>query len=240
MLDKLIAGFRQRKALRDWRASDLGHALEAHTREYFAGSYVRLRSLKDEAKNRIVEDFYAKVFALPNSENPFLALRELIANHVLAYSELSILAMTPEDKASQPYLDSPYISGELYKHIRRTSDFNEELKKLKWEYGDAEVTDEELVSYCNSRSLVLLYYANGFNLVRYLTNDHDKPKDWYRPFLKSSMIYYEDHYREKADLPRLLPGAVDGLMHMTFANFVAKGFENPYYEWEKHYAEEPA
>ena len=82
------------------------------------------------------------------------------------------------------------------------------------------------------------HYLNGVNYVRGEFNDIDKEKDWLRPFIKSMLIWEEDIVREKIGLPSLLPDSLDSLKHSTFMNLVTNGHKNPFYEWEKSWAED--
>ena len=135
------------------------------------------------------------------------------------------------EKAEGEYSDCPYISGELYKHIQELSDHNEELKKLKWKTDG--ISDEELISVCNFKSALHIFYINGMNHVRCELKDMDTEKDWLHPFVKSMLIWEEDTYRGKIGLPSLLPDSFDAIRHSTFMNTVTNGHENPFYEWEK-------
>ena len=84
---------------------------------------------------------------------------------------------------------------------------------------------------------MLLYYVNGLNIIRRDFGDFDDVKDWLQPFMKSMLIWDEDIWRGKMDLPSLLPNSLDALEHSTFMNMVVNGFKNPYFEWEKAYGE---
>ena len=55
--------------------------------------------------------------------------------------------------------------------------------------------------------------------------------------MKSMLIWQEDTIRNNIGLSSLLPNTMDGLKHSTFINLVVNGYKNPFYEWEKHWAE---
>jgi hypothetical protein len=231
----LFKGFRERKAAKDWSNSPVGQALAAHTRECFFTGETRLSSFKEDAKKEIINDFYTKIFALPNATNPFLAVRELIANYVLAFASIQVLTLKPEEKTDAFYAGCPYISGELYKHIQAAADHHAELKQLKWTHDS--LSDEELMSFCNTRGAVLLYYVNGLNIVRRADKDFDANKDWFRPFIKSMLIWQEDTYRRNLGLPPLLPDPTAALEYSAFLNAVTNGAPNPYYDWATTFPE---
>ena len=225
---------KERKAIREWQNSSLGKLMTIHTNEYFT-KYPRLADFSDETKNKIVGDFLEAVFGLTRAENPFLAMRERLASYVIGFAELQVLCLTEEEKREAFYSDCPYISGALHKHIGKAVKHIEELRELKWKHPD--ISNVDLVSFCNSRCVLHLYYLNGFNYVRSEFDDFDKAKDWLRPFIKSMLIWHEDQIREKIGLQTLLPDGMDGLKHSTFMNIVVNGHKNPFYEWEKSWVE---
>lgn len=237
MIEGFLQRRREKKALREWQNSLLGRTLASHTHEYFT-KYPRLADFSEETKNKIVGDFYQKIFSLTQAENPFLAMRELLATYVVGLAGFQVLCLTEEEKADAFYSDCPYISGTIHRDINKAVKYVEELRELKWKYPD--ITNSDLVSFCNSRCVLHLYYSNGFNFVRGEFDDFDDQKDWLRPFMKSMLIWEEDQLREKMGLQRLLPGSLDGLKHSTFMNLVVNGHKNPYFEWEKTRVDERA
>jgi hypothetical protein len=130
-----------------------------------------------------------------------------------------------------------YISGELSQYIWQCADFNDDIARIIWEHPQC--TDDELLSFANVNCAVLLYYLNGWNLVRVATKI-DPPaqsadKDWFRPFIRSMLIYSEDTARKKLGLPRLCMDDIAPLRHSSFMIHVASGEANPLFEWERHY-----
>lgn len=237
MIKEFFARRRENKAIRNWQRSNLGKALELHTKEYFTG-YPRLSSLSEETKNKITGEFYKKVFEITATENPFLAMREYLASLVVEFSELQVLCLTEEEKAESFYADCPYVSGKLYRHIDKAANFVDDLRELKWK--NAEISNSDCVSFCNSRCVLYLYYINGFNYIRSEFDDVDREKDWLQPFIKSMLIWSEEQIREKIGMDTLLPNRFDGLKYSTFMNLVVNGHKNPYFEWEKHWSDSVA
>jgi len=235
MLSEFFYKRREKKALKKFFETSLGKSLVTHTSTYF-NDFPRLSSLSQEGKDRIITDLYQKIFDISQASNPLLALREALAEYVISHASYQVMCLTEADLEDGKFLDSPYISGQIYKHISNLADCNEELGKIKWEYP--EVTDEELISYCNTRSLIMNYCVNGLNLVRFEFNDFSKNKDWFKPFVKSMLICEEAQLRESIKMPSLLPDEFDALKHSSFMNAVINGCENPLYEWEKQWDEE--
>ena len=146
-------------------------------------------------------------------------------NFVTKFAEKSGTYLHPQREITE------FLVIGLAKHV-------DELREFKWKYP--EITNSDLVSFCNSRCVLHLYFLNGFNYVRSEFNDFDKAKDWLQPFLKSMLIWDEDQIRDKLGLESLLPDRIDGLKHSTFMNMVVNGYKNPYFEWEKSWGDESA
>ena len=230
MIKEYLQRRKEKKAIREWQQSSLGQTLAMHTDEYFNNN-PRLSGFSKETKANIITDFYQQIFNFFQAENPFLAMRESLASHVLGYAGFQVLCLTEEEKAEAFYSDCPFISGKLHKHIDKVVEHNDELGELKWKHSD--ISNDDLVSFCNTRCVLHLYYLNGVNYVRGEFNDIDKEKDWLRPFLKSMLIWEEDRVRGEIGLTSLLPDSLDALKHSTFMNLVTNGHKNPFYEWEK-------
>lgn len=110
MIEEFLQRRREKKALREWQNSPLGKTLASHTHEYLS-KYPRLADFSEETKNRIVGDFYQKIFSLAQAENPFLAMRELLASYVVGFSGLQVLCLTEEEKADAFYSDCRTYRG---------------------------------------------------------------------------------------------------------------------------------
>src|SRR6266478_3782489 len=87
---------------------------------------------------------------------------------------------------------SPYISGDLHRHIRSCGTYNREIDRMIWQYPQA--TDEELHATLNAEAALCLYHLNGLNIIRgeFEQRDLDDARDWYKPFIKSALIFAED------------------------------------------------
>lgn len=237
MIKSFLKGLKEKKADREWNKSKVGQTLAIHTDEYFT-KYPRLSSWSEESKNKIINDFYNNVFSIFNSENPFLKMRELLAESVLGFAEFQVICLTEEEKLETFYSECRYISGCLHHKIEKIAPHNSALDECKWKFP--ETTAEQLISLCNTKCLIYLYYSNGFNYLRREFNDIDLDKDWLQPFMKSMLIYQEEEIRKKIDMESLLEGVMDGLKHYTFLELVVQGSKNPYFEWEKTWTPESA
>jgi hypothetical protein len=160
-----------------------------------------------------------------------LKLREHIATTASGYATFQVLCLTEQEKRDAFYADCPYISGELYKHIQKFVDHNDDLKECKSLVATA--SDEDLIAFCNARCAVFLLYMNGMNHLRAEFNDRHDEKDWLRPFVQSMLVWEEYRARTKIGLPDLVPSDLEALKHSAFMNLVMGGAQNPYYEWQK-------
>jgi hypothetical protein len=135
--------------------------------------------------------------------------------------------------------DSSYISGELYPYIRRCKDHHEWIARVLWEQPD--ISDEDLVATLNAQCVLLLYHMNGFDILRGLFERRTlgDPRDWFKPFVRSMLIWAENTHRGNLQLPSMFGGDFDGsirsLQHATFMDFVRTGAEQPLFAWERHY-----
>lgn len=213
-----------------FKRSALGQALAQHTQTYFYRS-TALSTFSQANKDKLIADFYGKVVSIGQAPNPAMACRELLANHVLAFTSLAVICLKEDEKANQFYAANPFISGAIHHHALAAAENVEELAQFKW--ANEDVTAEEIVQYANSRSALMLYYANGFNMIRIELGDTDPQKDWFKPFVEAMMVWEEDTQREKLGLPRLVPGAIGALPYSVMLNFVADGIQHPFFQWTK-------
>jgi hypothetical protein len=223
MFSGIVKQVREWHAVRKWGRTTIGRALQIHTH-----NETILRTLSADAKKRHALVFFARVFALPQAPNPFLAYRHELSLAAWAYADIQVLCLTPAECTD--IFASSYISGELYRHIRSCANHNKEIERVIWQYPEA--TDEEVHATLNAEAVLCLYHLNGLNIVRgeFEPRDLEDPKDWFNPFIKSAMIFVEDCHRGNLHLPRLCPNDLLPLQHSTFMNIVENGHQQPLFE----------
>ncbi len=214
-----------------FRHSTIGQALADHTARYFYSGDV-LAWIDKESKERLIQDFYGKLIAIAQSPNPLMELRTLLANYTVACCGLNVLCLRVEEKAEQPFAANPYISGQLHRHIVQAAPHNEETAQFLWQHDGSA---EDLLSFANSRSALLLYYVNGLNMARNEMRDSYDVKDWFQPFFEAMMVWEEDGYRDALGLPRLLPEPLHALPYSSFLNYVVSGERNPFFTWTQNF-----
>jgi len=169
-----------------------------------------------------------------NSSKGRGALRERIATLGATYASLQVLALLPAEATESPF-NCPEISSQLHGRIAELVDYCPELKEFVANKGWH--SDAELIDFCNLRCVVTLPHLNSFNILRvfYHDIDDDEQRDWFRPFIKSMLIWEEDLYRSKIGMPSLLAEDLDGLSHSVFFNLVDSEAANPYLEWSRQF-----
>lgn len=211
-----------------WETSALGQALAEHTQKFCNETI--LSGLPQDRKDRMIGDFYERLAAVAQSPTGFLDLRKSLAEWVAHYAKYQVLCLTESEKAVAFHHESPYVSGELYHHIRAAAAENDYLAQII--RSDENVADGELISLANVECARALYYANGFNMVRIETGDRTKP-DWYKPFVEAMLVYEEDNVRTSIKLPQLLPENRFGVLYSGFFNLVSSGEEDPLFRWAR-------
>jgi len=166
------------------------------------------------------------------SSNPVPKCREELVACIIAFVDLQVLCLTPEEKEKNAlYKNTKLVSADLHKHIISCAPYNDELGKYFYQHND--VTKSELISVTNNRCAVYSYYVNGFNIVR-RNIEPVKERDWFWPFVLSSMVVSEDNYRKYTGLPTLAT-AIDISIHSAFANMALNGEQDPLLSWERRY-----
>lgn len=219
-----------------WQGSAVRDILDKYTNEALGQSI--LRSHSEEFQKNLKREMHDSVSQILRAEKPLLKCREILAEYVCGYAEWMVLGLKPEEKPhlqKQLGVKMTYVSGELHRYIRQSSQYNSDLARIIHENED--VTDDVLVGWANARGMAFLYLSMCINVVRVDVHDCkiDAPPghtgEWFEPFKQSMLICKEDDYRNKIGLPTLLP---DGLAacHATFLIGVLEGVRDPLSHWE--------
>lgn len=212
----------------------LEEALQEHTAKYFSSGQA-LSRFPPEARSAIIEDLRGRISAISASPQGKAELRTLLAEYVLLFAGLCVLALTEEEKAVMEYGRNPYITGQVHRHIRRAAELHDEMRS-QLERGSS---DEELIAFANTRAAVMLYYANALNMVRIRRGDARPENDWYKPFVEAMLVWEEDSMRERLGLQRVVPGELHGLPYYGFLEIVLAGEEDPMSRWTGKFPQLP-
>jgi hypothetical protein len=193
MLDSLW----RKLALSLFVRSGWGQELQKHTDRVFAGSM--LRDFSDKGKRERAEELYLRVMEIDRHADRFAAFRQEIASAGLIYGELNALTLKPEECTGMHA--SPYISGQLHGRIKDAAKYNEMVAHI---CGRPEVgNDDDLYWAVQAQAVLSLYWVNGFNLLRgkYEPQNVGVGPEWFRPFVKSMLIWGEYVHRNELGLP---------------------------------------
>jgi len=151
-------------AVAKWRASPVGQALQKYTDLYVSDATI-LGSHSDNYKRKLIAELYDSVATIYGEESPFLKCRTTLAIYIDSYADWMVLALKPEEKLALGQDDprnSPYISGELHRHIRYCAQYNGELANLSSK--NKHMPDKELIAWANARSCAFQYLGTSKNI----------------------------------------------------------------------------
>lgn len=227
MLDNL----RRKIALSSFRRTGWGRELQKHAKSIFEGTM--LRDFSEKGKREFSEALYLQLMEIDRQADPFPAFRQQFASAGLAFANLEVLALKPEELIGM--FVPPYISGQLHGRIRDAAEYDGWIASV-CEKSEFRTDDAALYAAVQGQTVVNLYWVNGFNLMRakYEPSSLKAKPDWFRPFVRSMLIWAEYQHRERLGMPQLCEDLL-ALQHSTFANFVRDGARSPLAAWETHY-----
>ena len=206
----------------------MGRTLRDHVNNFFTNT--PLSQFSEQGKEQLASDLLELVSEITRHENPFTKFRQEIAAFASKYAGLEVLLLLPTD-TKEPFFASPYISCALRPYIRQCT-HNKEIAEYVSEYPDN--PDPSLIAFVSGRALICQFYLNGLQDIRSEFEEFELKKEWFRPLVKSMMIWQEDVHRSKLGLPRLCPDLLVAIQHSTFFKIVYDGHDNPFFEWERH------
>lgn len=229
MFSKFLGSVKKQRKLHSWRSSALGHAINNHTRNYKRS----WKNLKKEDKEQLAANLNARIFSVLDSSSPIVSCRKELTTNVTAFADLQVLCLTEEEKEKNSlYKDMKLVSADLHNYIYSCAACNDELTKYVNEHDD--IQEHDLVTLANDRCNSYFYYADGFDIVR-RNIEVVKERDWFQPFVLSSMVVSESNYRIYIGLPAIAT-AIDTSFHSAFIDLVLSGEQDPLLSWERRYA----
>jgi hypothetical protein len=233
MFSKIAENWRTNRTKKLLERAINSEAIHRHADNFFEDTC--LRDVSEATKDKLAAEFRGRLATIADAENSFSAFREDIANATLVYANIQVFELGPRDR--NDIFFSPYISCALQPYIRQAADHQKEIGDYLSENADA--SDEDLLAFIRVRSTVHLYHMNGLQILRHDMKDAaQKPEDdWFRPFVKSMLIWHENAHRGKLGLPSLFKKSdiLGSLQHSTFYDLVKNGYSNPLAEWQKSY-----
>lgn len=162
-------------------SQSVGKSLQEYSDFYLSKNTI-LGSHSEDFQRKLKEQMYGSVAEVFAADNPFIKCREKLAEYVASFADWAVLCLKPDEKAQLAKDDvrlSPFISGELYHHIRQCAQNNGELAQLI--ARDENCPDDALIDWANARSCAYQYLMNCMNVVRADVSDYDPA--WFRPFV---------------------------------------------------------
>jgi hypothetical protein len=173
------------------------------------------------------------------SENPFLKMREHLADAVDRTSYLEVLMKHRVDEQGNPIspISHPKISWRLSDYIFEIAQKEATLRAFVEANGENmnELLDQVLAQYQSNCA-----YMSAINAVRIKMKDYIEGEDWYKHFYISMCISHEDRIRKDIGIPSLFnendqPKALVGLKYWSFLDFVKSGNQLPHRHWQRLY-----
>jgi hypothetical protein len=217
-------------------ADELGNSVQRHVIQYlYSEEHPSLASLQDITKQCLTQNLTQLIGDVFAAENPESKLRETLSKLVHKYAAYTVLSLTEAEKERIEIYDIPLLSGQLHHHISELANHFEDLYQNRWDSG---LQDAELLAHCQLQRAVHAFYLNGVNILRPDLQDSTGGRDWLRPFVVATMIWWEGGFRRYGDMQALaspVNNRFAWLVYAHFAEFVEAGCCNPYYEFERYW-----
>jgi hypothetical protein len=212
----------------------LFEAIEIHSRNCFYGEVASLAQLQPETKQAFINDLQKRAEEILAADDPFLNMRQELADQVAGYAEVTVLSLTESEKKHGPDANECAVSGTLHHHIQELWKHCNAMSDGPWR-GKDEYDYKQLLALANFHGALAVYFVNGLKIIRRIHfHDEIKEHDWLGPFRRSMLILQEDRYRSAIGLPSLLEKEGDVSAHWTFLNFVIGGHKDPYFAWKEN------
>jgi hypothetical protein len=184
-----------------------------------------------------------EVLVILDSDNPLMANREKLSEHVIECARYQVLVLTPDPKDDVTGMVGRCgISGELKERILDLIKVNKNLKELFHSQPDN-------ISFGDAWDFILMKYRyswafmNVISGMRTYFNDSNPTtsKDWFRPYFISMCAWQESTYRSELGMSNLLENSPDSkfsinaLAYSTFLDFVMRGDLYPDLTWAETY-----
>jgi len=215
----------------EFSQGQVGKQLKQVTDRYLSESTI-LGSHSEGFQRQLIEEMYESTRSIYAAESPLKMCRDKMGAYAVSFADWQVLCLKRVEIGGEDAMrQSPYISGRLYLHIRECAEYNADLTEFLSRNRDC--TDDDLITCANARSCAFLYLMNCMNVVRGDVGDFDRAKpDWFRPFVRSILIWKEDDYRRRVGLPTMLPNEL-ARHHSTFLTYVLEGVSDPLQQWEE-------
>ena len=205
--------------------------------------------------NEVVKDFskefvsktstkmMEEILLILASDNPLMANREKLSEHVIECSKYQVLVLTPNPSDDVTGMVGRCgISGELKERI---------LDLIKVDKGLKEVfhSQPDDVSFADAWDFILMKYRYSWAFMNVISgmrtyfkdSNLTTSKDWFRPFFVSLCAWQESLYRVQLGMSNLLEDdpdskfTINALAYSIFLDFVMRGDTYPDLTWDEAY-----
>ncbi len=217
-------------ALEEWER----RCAEVNTFElYDAPNALKMKQL---LRGRLIETLSEIV----QSEDPFLKMREYLADAVDRTSYLEVLMKHRVDEQGNPIspISHPKISWRLSDYIFEIARKEETIRVFVKAEG---IDMNDIPDYILGQYRSNYAYMSAINAVRIKMGDYVQGENWFQQFYISMCISHEDRIRKEIGIPSLFneddqPKGLDGLKYWSFLDFVKSGNKLPHRDWQELYA----
>jgi len=203
---------------------ELNRAVEEFNEYYFTKVFLASKSERDV----ITAELRKTIESIEISADPMRALCEQIVLRANLYGDFEVISLDRDLKTRNLLHNTPFISGDLHRHIRECAAHVGALKEL---VAEPDATDEVLYEVTKMHAARFMHSLQVFRLM-FVAGAGAEP-DWFAPVIISSLIWAEHKYRTRLGLASLLVRPQDIELHKRLFELVREATPNPMSLWQK-------
>jgi hypothetical protein len=238
MLGKLIDKFRADSAVRRLNANPIVQGGRFAINQYWLNNHEVIKDFTKEFVQGRAEAMIQKVIEIAASPDPRMANREALAAWTSEYGMFEVLVMEPPPTPDGTGLRGIYgVNGQLKSRLVELAVKNDTIRQFMHGFDEIKTWDD-VWNPILGRYRVCYAWAHVHHLLRAQTNDFNKARDWFRPFLAGMCGWWQHNFDESLGLQSgLSDNKVEaGLMSLTLSLWhqaVMNGGQYPDLEWIK-------
>jgi hypothetical protein len=210
---------------------------------YWHNNHDAVKDFSKEFVSKTSTKIMEEVLVILGSDNPLMANREKLSEHIIECAKYQVLVLTPDpDDDVTGMVGRCGISGQLKERILDLIKVNKDLKQLFHSQPDD-------ISYGDAWDFILMKYRYSWAFMNVISGmrtyfkdtNPNISKDWFRPYFTSMCAWQESIYRAELGMSNLLEDrpdskfSINALSYSTFLNFVMRGDTYPDLTWDEEY-----
>ena len=210
---------------------------------YWHNNHDAVKDFSDDFVSKTSTKIMEEVLIILGSDNPMMANREKLSEHILECAKYQVLVLTPDPSEDVTGMVGKCgISGELKERILDVIKVNKGLKEL----FHSQPND---ITFGDAWNLILAKYRYSWAFMNVISgmrtyfkdSNPTTSKDWFRPYYTSMCAWQESIYRSELGMSNLLEDSLDSkfsinaLAYSTFLDFVMRGDTYPDLTWDEAY-----